>query len=148
MSIHLELADAVRQDALLQEIASGIRLAVRYAAADAYSPRWQRGDHWRGIDTAPCHPGLGTVPNHFHTSDGSVHDDPVIRQGAEPRDNLLRLQTALAEDMPALAAGRAQLDTSSRLTRLGGTSPASAATRLRAAKLAMPSRVARLALAM
>ncbi len=118
MSIHLELADAVRkrfaehlagppelrQDALLLELANGVRLEVRYVAADAYSLRWQHGDVWRGIDTAPCHPGLGSYPNHFHAGDGSVRDDPVTRCGAEPRDNLLRLLAALLDESPALAA--------------------------------------------
>lgn len=118
MSLHFELADAVRhhfadrlaaapelrQDALTLQLTDGTAVEIRYAAADAYSLRWHRDGRWRSIDTAPCHPELGTWPNHFHAGDGSVHDDPVTTCGAAPWANLQRLLQALVESAPALSA--------------------------------------------
>lgn len=118
MNLHLELARAVgatfaehlatepdlRQDALLLQLRDGTSIEIRYAAADAYAlGRLQQGI-WRRIDTAPCHPGLATWPNHMHTGDGEVRADPVTRCGAEPWHNLRALLQALVEQSQALQA--------------------------------------------
>lgn len=119
MSLHLELGAAVeaafahalasppeqKLDALLVRLKNGVTLTVRYAAPDAYSLRWARGeaDAECGIDTAPLHRGLATFPNHFHHADGRIAADPVTQTGAPPQDNLHKLIRALLDD-PMLGA--------------------------------------------
>ncbi len=96
------------QDALILDLNNDVSLTVRYAAADAYSLRWRidpaPAGVELGIDTAPTHPALATVPNHFHRADGSVVADPVTRTDARPEDNLRRLVAALLHD-PQLGGG-------------------------------------------
>ena len=108
MSLHLEPAERIRehfadhlaarpelrQDALLVSLANGFRVEIRYAAADAYSLRWGRGDVQQCIDTAPCHPELASFPNHLHRADGGVEADPLTRCEAEPWDNVRALLDA------------------------------------------------------
>lgn len=114
MSLHLELGTAVeaafahalasppeqKLDALLVRLKNDVTLTVRYAAPDAYSLRWTRGegDVECGIDTAPLHQGLATFPNHFHHADGRILADPVTRPGAPPQDNLHGLIRVLLDD--------------------------------------------------
>lgn len=90
------------QDALELELANGVLLTVRYAAADAYSLRWRCGigdaAAELGIDTAPLHPDLATRPNHLHLADGRVVADPLTCPDRAPEDNLCRLVNALALD--------------------------------------------------
>ncbi|MCB1915495.1 MAG: hypothetical protein KDG52_07250 [Rhodocyclaceae bacterium] len=116
MSLHIDLATAageefagrlaaapeLRQDALLLTLRDGTSIEIRYAAADAYSLSWQRQGVWGRVDTAPCHPGLATWPNHFHAGDGTVHSDPLTRCGADPRQNLRALLQALAANSAML----------------------------------------------
>lgn len=120
MSLHLELGAAIEaafgsdldgpvaytQDALSLRLKNGVRLAVRYAAADAYSLRWTWGDAESAIDTAPLHPDLATFPNHLHDAQGRVLADPLTRPGAASQDNLRVLVRALLDD-PLLGAGNA-----------------------------------------
>lgn len=111
MSLHFELAERIgqhfadhlaappelRQDAILVMLANGTRVEIRYAAADAYSLRWGRGDALQCIDTAPCHRELATYPNHLHRADASVVADPLTRCGAPPWDNVRAvLESAIA----------------------------------------------------
>lgn len=90
------------QDALEIELANGVLLTVRYAAADAYSLRWRCGSGDAaaelGICTAPLHPDLATRPNHLHLADGRVVADPLTRPDRAPADNLRRLIDALVQD--------------------------------------------------
>ncbi len=98
------------QDALELELANGVLLTVRYAAADAYSLRWRCGSGDAaaelGIDTAPLHPDLATSPNHLHLADGRVVADPLTRPERAPEDNLRRLVDVLVQD-PELTRLRA-----------------------------------------
>lgn len=98
------------QDALVLQLTNGVTLTVRYAAADAYSLRWQLGTGETtaelGIDTAPCHPELATRPNHLHLADGRVVADPLTRTDAAPADNVAAVLRAILQD-PLLAAGAA-----------------------------------------
>ncbi|MCB1908729.1 MAG: hypothetical protein KDH15_15285 [Rhodocyclaceae bacterium] len=111
MSLHFELAERIgqhfadhlaappelRQDAILVTLANGSRVEIRYAAVDAYSLRWGRGETQQCIDTAPCHPELATSPNHLHRADGSLEADPFTRIGAPPWDNVrVVLELAIA----------------------------------------------------
>lgn len=116
MSPHTELLDYVErehadalltppqlaQDALTLVLKNGVVLTVRYAAADAYSLRWRTSIHADGvelgIDTAPTHPQLATVPNHLHLADGTVVADPLTQQGGAPEHNLARVIEALLRD--------------------------------------------------
>ncbi len=114
MNIHSELAEEVQrefgarlraqpqltQDALTLHLDNGVVLVVRYAAADAYSLRWQAtaSGPEAGIDTAPSHPELATRPNHFHLADGRVIADPLTRVDARPADNLAAVMRALLDD--------------------------------------------------
>ncbi len=93
-----------RQDAVVATLVCGVELTVRYAAADAYSLRWRRGEVEAGIDTAPFHRDLATFPNHFHDVAGGVHADPLTDPEATPEDNLRDLVRALLAD-PALGSG-------------------------------------------
>lgn len=120
MSLHLELGTAIEttfgsdldgpvaytQDALALRLKNGVRLVVRYAAADAYSLHWTWGDAESAIDTAPLHPDLATFPNHFHDAEGRVLADPLTRPDAAPQGNLRILVRALLDD-PLLGAGNA-----------------------------------------
>ncbi len=90
----------VSQDALSFTLKSGVTVEVHVAAADAYSLRWRAvgaggAPREAGIDTAPVHPHLATVPNHLHRADGAVHADPLTRPGADPAANLRALLDAL-----------------------------------------------------
>lgn len=112
MSLHLELVDPLAaafagrleappelaRDALILRLANGVRLEVRYAAADAYALRWTWGDVELAIDTAPTHPHLPGAPSHFHAADGRVLADPLTRCGAAPLDNLTAVVEALLDD--------------------------------------------------
>jgi hypothetical protein len=112
MTIHLDLARAIetrfaahlatppdlKQDALVVQLANGVTLLIRYAAADAYSLRWTVADQALAIDTAPRHGELGTAPNHLHTADGQAVADPVTRFGADPWDNVRALIDTLLRD--------------------------------------------------
>lgn len=99
------------QDALVLRLTNGVTLTVRYAAADAYSLRWQLGTAEPAtepatelaIDTAPCHPELATRPNHLHLADGRVVADPLTRTDAAPADNVAAVLRALLQD-PLLSA--------------------------------------------
>lgn len=118
MSLHLELGSTIdaafgdalassteqKQDAMIVRLRNGVTLAVRYAAADAYSLRWVYGDAESGIDTAPLHRDLATFPNHMHEADGRIVADPITRPEASPADNLQSLIRALL-DNPMLGAG-------------------------------------------
>lgn len=122
MNLHATLAAAIAddfaaslaappqltQDALVLQLTNGVTLNVRYAAADAYSLRWQFGEGESaaelGIDTAPCHPDLATRPNHLHLADGRVVADPLTRPDAAPAANLAAVLRALLQD-PSLATG-------------------------------------------
>lgn len=90
------------QDALVLRLTNGVTLTVRYAAADAYSLRWQLGTTEPAtelaIDTAPCHPELATRPNHLHLADGRVVADPLTRTDAAPADNVAAVLRALLQD--------------------------------------------------
>ena len=111
MSIHLALATALAdtfagrlagpvklmQDALILELSGGLTVTVRYAARDAYSLRWRRGDAECGIDTAPLHHELATFPNHFHDAAGRTLADPVTDPDAAPVDNVSRLLRMLLD---------------------------------------------------
>ena len=78
---------------------NGVVLTVRYAAADAYSLRWQGNAGVElGIDTAPTHPDLATRPNHLHLADGRVVADPLTRPDACPAANLAAVVEALLRD--------------------------------------------------
>ena len=116
MSLHPELAEHIEQafpdrlaappqlaqDALTLILDNGVMLTVHYAADDAYSLRWRTGPGAdaveMGIDTAPTHPDLATVPNHLHLGDGRAVPDPVTRVGAKPAANLTALVEALLQD--------------------------------------------------
>ena len=112
MSLHIELGSAIdaafandldspveqKQDAMIVRLKNGVTLEVRYAAADAYSLRWQYGDAASGIDTAPLHQGLASFPNHLHDAGGRVVADPITRLDATPEDNLQRLIRALLDN--------------------------------------------------
>ena len=112
MSLHIELASAIeaafgdrlnqpleqKQDALIVRLDNGVRLVVRYAAADAYSLRWDCGDVELGIDTAPLHRELTTFPNHLHDASGNVRADPLTNPDDAPADNVSRLIQALLAD--------------------------------------------------
>lgn len=112
MSLHLALGAAVettygedllapvehKQDAMIIHLKNGVRMNVRYAAADAYSLRWTYGEAESGIDTAPLHRELASFPNHFHQASGQVVADPLTRIDATPEDNLRRLLRALLDD--------------------------------------------------
>jgi hypothetical protein len=111
MSIHLDLAATLsetfaahlaapvelKQDALIVALANGLTVTVRYAARDAYSLRWRRGDAECGIDTAPVHSALATFPNHFHDAAGRTLADPLTDPDAAPADNVTRLLRTLVE---------------------------------------------------
>ncbi|MBL8375476.1 hypothetical protein [Accumulibacter sp.] len=113
MSCHVELLEAIErdfgarlltppqltQDALTLMLDNGVVLTVRYAAADAYSLRWQ-GDAGveLGIDTAPTHPDLATRPNHLHLADGRVVADPLTSPDADPARNVAAVIEALLRD--------------------------------------------------
>jgi hypothetical protein len=111
MSIHLDLAATLsetfaahlaapvelKQDALVVALANGLTVTVRYAARDAYSLRWRRGDAECGIDTAPLHHTLATFPNHFHDAAGRTLADPLTTPEAAPAENVARLLHALLE---------------------------------------------------
>jgi hypothetical protein len=90
------------QDAITLVLRNGVVLTVRYAAADAYSLRWlttMGADALElGIDTAPSHPQLATVPNHLHLASGAVVADPLTHPNAAPEENLLRVIDALLLD--------------------------------------------------
>lgn len=117
MSLHLELGSTIdtdfgdaldspieqMQDAMIVHLKNGVRLVVRYAAADTYSLRWAYGDVESGIDTAPLHRELATFPNHLHEAGGRIVADPITRLDASPTDNLQRLIRALIDD-PMLGA--------------------------------------------
>lgn len=110
MSIHLELAALVevefpghldgpverKQDALILQLNSGVRLTIRYADQAAYSLRWEHEGREAGIDTAPLHRGLASFPNHYHDLDGQLLADPLTSPERSPADNLRRLLQALA----------------------------------------------------
>lgn len=113
MSLHLELGSAIdaafcddlaspveqKQDAMIVRLKNGVTLEVRYAAADAYSLRWQYGDAAASsIDTAPLHQGLASFPNHLHDAGGRVMADPITRLDASPEDNLQSLIRALLDN--------------------------------------------------
>ncbi len=112
MSLHIELAEwlatefgprlegapELKQDALIVNLDSGVRLEIRYAARDAYAVSWQCGEQALMIDTAPTHADLASRPNHLHGADGSVRADPITRCGADPKENLGALLTALLDD--------------------------------------------------
>lgn len=101
----LQSAPELTQDALTLTLDNGVVLVVRYAAADAYSLRWQTSPDAAevGIDTAPTHAQLATRPNHLHLADGRVVADPLTRIDAAPAANLAAVITALLED-PQLAS--------------------------------------------
>jgi hypothetical protein len=112
MSLHLALGSAIErifpddidgpvehaQDVLTIRLKNGVKLDVRYAAADAYSLRWTYGDAESGIDTAPLHPELTTFPNHLHDVANRIVADPITRPGAPPELNLQNLIRALLDD--------------------------------------------------
>ncbi len=117
-SLHLELAETLGEalgaelaaapqpalDALVLRLANGIELTVRYAAPDAYSLRWTRGEAECGIDTAPVHRDLATSPNHFHDAAGRTLADPVTDPKAAPAENVIRLVHRLTAE-PTLGSG-------------------------------------------
>lgn len=116
MSLHTRLLDHVArehagalgapaqltQDALTLTLNNGVVLTVRYAAPDAYSLRWRTSDaadaSELGIDTAPTHPQLDTVPNHLHHADGRIVADPLTRIDLSPEQNLTRVIEVLGRD--------------------------------------------------
>lgn len=120
MSLHAELLQNIlrdfsaclrtqpqlTQDAITVSLNNGVVLTVRYAAADAYSLRWQgeaaTTGATPGIDTAPTHPDLTTYPNHLHLADGRIVADPLTRPDAPPETNVSAVIQALLRD-PTLA---------------------------------------------
>lgn len=112
MSLHLELKDRIeevygeqlpggvelKQDALQLQFDSGLVLELRFASAEEYSIHWLWGDAELRIDTAPCHPGLKTQPNHLHDEEGRVRDDLLTTPGAAPWDNVCRVIDAVLAD--------------------------------------------------
>lgn len=91
----------LHQDAVVFALDNGTALTVRYAAADAYSLRWQHAGCDCGIDTAALHRELATFPNHLHDAAGRLRADPLTDPAAAPADNVARVLRALLAD-PAL----------------------------------------------
>ncbi|TAM06206.1 MAG: hypothetical protein EPN70_06535 [Paraburkholderia sp.] len=89
------------RDALELNLANGVEMVLRIVSPTEYAMNWRWGDAAQmSIDTAPVHKSLKTFPNHFHTVDGKVVDDPVTEIGAEPWRNVRTLiERLLAQPM-------------------------------------------------
>ncbi len=109
MNLHLELKEkieaaygsgplvsiALKQDALLIELDSGVFVELRYLNPQEYSIGWIWGEAEFRIDTAPLHPQLNTYPNHLHDDSGNILSDPLTSLANEPWDNVQILLDAI-----------------------------------------------------
>jgi hypothetical protein len=68
-----------------------------YLNADEYSVRGLWIEALPRIDTVPVHPGLATLPNHFHDAEGTVKADTLTVPGHEPRENVRTLLDAILD---------------------------------------------------
>lgn len=93
------------QDALTLCFDTGLNLEIRVASLDEYAFTWLWGEAELRIDTAPLHPALATVPNHWHDEEGRCLADPLTAPGKPPMANLTALIDALLDD-PLLEAAR------------------------------------------
>jgi len=86
------------RDALELRLSNGVDLTLRIVGPGEYAMNWRWGEAAMSIDTAPLHDTLGTYPNHLHTSDGGVADDPVTEIAASPWDNVRALIGRLLDE--------------------------------------------------
>lgn len=108
------------RDALELRLSNGVDLTLRIVGPSEYAMSWRWGEAAMSIDTAPLHDTLRTYPNHLHTPDGQVVDDPVTDIAVNPWHNVCALIGRLL-DQPLLGhepsfaylASRAPTDLSS-----------------------------------
>lgn len=94
------LAEPVRlaQDALLMSFDTGLMMEVRWFGSDEFSVHWSWGEAELRIDTAPVRAGTAGFSRHLHRDDGTVAEDPVGVQDADPWIAFSRLLDALLVD--------------------------------------------------
>lgn len=125
--LHLELKEQIEstfdaaqldsitlcRDALELRLSNGVDLTLRIAGPSEYAMNWRWGEASMSIDTAPLHDTLNTYPNHLHTLDGQVADDPVTEIAVSPWHNVRALIERLL-DQPLLGheSSSAYLDSS------------------------------------